>query len=283
MKKRLLMPFSDVVHSPVNPYTVKRRVQNLTELFHIKETLENRVDRQMKKIFEQDEALKNKQKKINTINNDMLDVLSMVIEYRDVESGKHIRRIQNFTNVLLHALADKYPKYHLDEEKIALITSASSMHDIGKIAIPDSILLKPGRLTPEEFQIMKQHAAKGCEILEQIDSVEKNDYYKYCYDICRYHHEKYDGLGYPDGLAGEDIPEESRMIAVADAYGAMTSNRSYRRSLSQEIVREEIEKGKGTQFDPKFAEIMIEMIDEDKEYRMRDSIPEGENDGKQEA
>ena len=140
-KNKLFMPFSDVVHSPVNPYTVKRRVQNLTELFHIKETLENQVDRQMKKIFEQDEALKNKQKKINTINNDMLDILNMVIEYRDVESGKHIRRIQNFTAVLLHILAEKYPKYHLDEEKIALITSASSMHDIGKIAIPDSILL----------------------------------------------------------------------------------------------------------------------------------------------
>ena len=108
----------------------------------------------------------------------MLDVLSMVIEYRDVESGKHIRRIQKFTEELLRILSVKYPKYNIDEEKMALITSASSMHDIGKIAIPDSILLKPGRLTPEEFQIMKQHTSKGCEILEQIDSVEKNDYYK---------------------------------------------------------------------------------------------------------
>lgn len=273
-KNKLFMPFSDVVHSPVNPYTVKRRVQNLTELFHIKETLENQVDRQMKKIFEQDEALKNKQKKINTINNDMLDILNMVIEYRDVESGKHIRRIQNFTAVLLHILAEKYPKYHLDEEKIALITSASSMHDIGKIAIPDSILLKPGRLTPEEFQIMKQHTVKGCEILEQIDSVEKNDYYKYCYDICRYHHEKYDGLGYPDGLAGDEIPIWAQVVAIADCYDALTSKRSYKDAFSHEEAVEMIRDGAcGTFSDeildcfgmilPKFKELALKYADKD--------------------
>ena len=242
-KNSLIMPFSDVVHSPFNPYTVKKRIQNLTELFHIKNTLENQVQKQMKKIFEQNEALKNKQKKINAINNDMLDVLSMVIEYRDVESGKHIRRIQKFTEVLLRALSIKYPKYNLDEEKIALITSASSMHDIGKIAIPDSILLKPGRLTPEEFQIMKLHTLKGCEILEQIDSVEKNDYYKYCYDICRYHHEKWDGLGYPDGLAGDAIPIWAQVVSIADCYDALTSKRPYKDAFSHEKAVEMIRDG----------------------------------------
>ena len=273
-KNTLALPFSDVVHSPVNPYTVKQRVQNLTELFSIKETLENQVQQQMKKIFEQNEALKNKEKKINSINNDMLDVLSMVIEYRDVESGKHIRRIQKFTEELLRTLAVKYPKYNIDEEKIALITSASSMHDIGKIAIPDSILLKPGRLTPEEFQVMKQHTSKGCEILEQIDSVEKNDYYKYCHDICHYHHEKWDGLGYPEGLAGDDIPIWAQVVAIADCYDALTSKRSYKDAFSHERAVEMIRDGACGAFSdeildcfsmvlPKFKALALKYADKD--------------------
>jgi len=273
-KNTLALPFSDVVHSPVNPYTVKQRVQNLTELFRIKETLENQVQKQMKKILEQNEALKNKEKKINSINNDMLDVLSMVIEYRDVESGKHIRRIQKFTEALLRILSEKYPKYNIDDEKIALITSASSMHDIGKIAIPDSILLKPGRLTPEEFQIMKQHTSKGCEILEQIDSVEKNDYYKYCYDICHYHHEKWDGLGYPEGLAGDNIPIWAQVVAIADCYDALTSRRSYKDAFSHEKAVEMIRDGACGAFSdeildcfsmvlPKFKALALKYADKD--------------------
>ena len=277
-KNTLALPFSDVVHSPVNPYTVKQRVQNLTELFSIKETLENQVQQQMKKIFEQNEALKNKEKKINSINNDMLDVLSMVIEYRDVESGKHIRRIQKFTEELLRTLAVKYPKYNIDEEKIALITSASSMHDIGKIAIPDSILLKPGRLTPEEFQVMKQHTSKGCEILEQIDSVEKNDYYKYCHDICHYHHEKWDGLGYPEGLAGDDIPIWAQVVAIADCYDALTSKRSYKDAFSHERAVEMIRDGACGAFSdeildcfsmvlPKFKALALKYADKDTDQK----------------
>ena len=273
-KNTLALPFSDVVHSPVNPYTVKQRVQNLTELFRIKETLENQVQQQMQKILEQNEALKNKEKKINSINNDMLDVLSMVIEYRDVESGKHIRRIQKFTEELLRILSVKYPKYNIDEEKMAPITSASSMHDIGKIAIPDSILLKPGRLTPEEFQIMKQHTSKSCEILEQIDSVEKNDYYKYCHDICHYHHEKWDGLGYPEGLAGDDIPIWAQVVAIADCYDALTSKRSYKDAFSHEKAVEMIRDGACGAFSdeildcfsmvlPKFKTLALKYADKD--------------------
>ena len=183
----LQMPFCDVISSPVNPYIAKRRVANMAELFSHKNELEQLVNEQTKKILEQNERLKTQQKKINTINNDMLDTLSTVIEYRDVESGRHIHRIRKFTELLLRVLAKKYPKYNLTEEKIELITSASSIHDIGKIAIPDSILLSPCRLTYDEFRVMKQHTIKGCEILEQLDAVEKNEYYSYCYDICRYH------------------------------------------------------------------------------------------------
>ena len=268
----LQIPFCDVIASPVNPYIAKRRIANMVELFSNKNELEQLVNDQTKKILEQNERLKTQQKKINTINNDMLDTLSTVIEYRDVESGKHIHRIRKFTELLLRVLAKKYPKYNLTEEKIELITSASSIHDIGKIAIPDSILLSPRRLTYDEFRIMKQHTIKGCEILEQLDAVEKNEYYSYCYDICRYHHEKWDGLGYPDGLVGDQIPIWAQVVSVADCYDALTSERPYKTAFSHEQAVDMIRTGACGAFSdemmecfsavlPKFKALAVEYAD----------------------
>ena len=139
------------------------------------------------------------------------------------------------------------------------------LHDVGKIGVPDEVINKPGRLTDEEFSKIKKHPGIGGKILSNIQEMPE------LAAGAKWHHERYDGKGYPQGLAGEDIPEEARIIAVADAYDAMTSNRSYRGSLPQHIVRSEIEKGKGSQFDPKFADIMLKMIDDDKEYHMRDN------------
>lgn len=139
------------------------------------------------------------------------------------------------------------------------------VHDIGKIGIPDSILEKPGRLTDEEFGVIKTHSVQGAEILSDTTEM------PWIMTGAKWHHERYDGKGYPDGLAGEAIPEEARIIAVADAYDAMTSDRSYRSGMDQKKVRTIIEEGKGTQWDPHFADIMLEMIDHDKDYRMRGS------------
>ncbi len=235
--------FSDVVSSPVNPFVIQKRVANLVELYSHKNELEELVERQTAKILSQNRALKLQQRKINTINNDMLDTLSTVIEYRDVESGRHIHRIKKFTEVMLRHLAVKYPKYKMTEEKINLIASASSLHDIGKIAIPDSILLSPRRLTYDEFTIMKSHTVKGCDLLNQLDSVERNEYFTYCYDICRYHHEKYDGMGYPDGLKGDEIPIWAQVVSVADCYDALTSERPYKAAFSHEQAVEMIRTG----------------------------------------
>ena len=138
------------------------------------------------------------------------------------------------------------------------------LHDVGKIGVPDEVINKPGRLTDEEFACIKKHPAIGYKILSNIKEMPELS------AGARFHHERYGGNGYPEGISGLDIPEVARIIAVADAYDAMTSNRSYRGVLPQEKVRDEIEKGKGTQFDPQFADIMLEMIDEDQEYRMRD-------------
>ena len=132
---------------------------------------------------------------------------------------------------------------------------------MGKIGIPDGILNKPGTLTSEEYELIKAHSAMGASILKNIE-----DKFESC---AMYHHERYDGTGYPKGIKGNDIPEEARIIAVADAYDAMSSDRSYRAHLSQEAIKSELELGMGTQFDPKFAEIMLTIVEEDKEYRLR--------------
>ena len=137
------------------------------------------------------------------------------------------------------------------------------LHDIGKIGVPDAVINKPGRLTDEEYDIIKKHPVMGATILENIK--EKRE----LAIGARSHHEKYGG-GYPDGIKGEEISEQARIIAVADAYDAMTSYRSYRDPMPQEKVRSKIEKGKGTQFDPQFADIMLEMMNEDKKYDLRE-------------
>ena len=272
LQQKYHIRFSDVISSPVNPFIAKKRVANLIELFRSRMEQENLINQQSKTILEQNLELQQQQKKINTINNDMLDTLSMVIEYRDVESGRHIHRIRKFTEALLRALVSKYPKYDLTEEKIELITSASSIHDIGKIAIPDSILLSPRRLTYDEFKVIKQHTVKGCEILDQLESVEKNEYFRYCYDICRYHHEKWDGQGYPDGLSGDQIPIWAQVVSLADCYDALTSERPYKAAYSHEQAVDMIRSGAcGTFSDemmdcfssvlPKFKQLSIEYAD----------------------
>ena len=138
------------------------------------------------------------------------------------------------------------------------------LHDVGKIGVPDAVINKPGKLTEEEYEEIKKHPVIGARILGNIREMPE------LVTGARWHHERFDGRGYPDGLKGGDIPERARIIAVADAYDAMTSSRSYRRRMEQSEVREQLERGKGTQFDPRFAEIMLRMMDEDKGYRMRE-------------
>ncbi len=135
----------------------------------------------------------------------MINALSSVVEFRSLESGEHIKRVETFTGIILYHLRKLYPEYNITDEQVKLIVKASALHDIGKIAIPDEILLKPGRFTKDEYEVMKTHTTQGCEILEKFKQ-DDNEFYQYCYDICRHHHERYDGKGYPDHLVGEDIP-----------------------------------------------------------------------------
>lgn len=217
---------SDIIIKPFDPHIVKKRVQNSVELYQHKNHLEDLVEHQTRRLME--------------TNDFVVDALSTVIEYRSLESGQHIRRIRIFTRTLLEQMAKDCPEYALTRARIDTITSASAMHDIGKIAIPDSILLKPGRLTPEEFEVMKSHSAKGCEVLKAFRRMEDKAYLRYSYDICRYHHERWDGRGYPDGLKGDEIPVCAQAVSIADVYDALTSPRVYKPAYSHEKAMEMI-------------------------------------------
>lgn len=183
--------------------------------------------------------------------------LADAIDAKDAYTNGHSRRVAEYSREIAK-------RFGYDENAQSKVYMMGLLHDVGKIGVPDAVINKTGKLTDEEFEMIKAHPGIGSRILENIREMPELS------AGARWHHERYNGRGYPDGLAGKDIPEEARIIAVADAYDAMSSNRSYRNTLPQEVIRGEIEKGKGGQFDPTFADIMLAMIDEDKDYNMRD-------------
>lgn len=163
-------------------------------------------------------------------NNDMMiNILSHMVEFRNGESGLHILHIHTMTEILLRQLCSKTDRYGLTREDIERISTASALHDVGKISVPDSILNKPGRLTDEEFQIMKSHSVIGAQMLSQLPVYKDEPFIQTAYEICRWHHERYDGKGYPDGLKGDEIPISAQIVSLADVYDALTSERCYKR------------------------------------------------------
>lgn len=237
---------SDIIYKPFEARVVMRRALNIMELF------ENRLNIE-KKLEERTQKLVAMQKQLEQSNEFLINALSSVVEFRSLESGEHIKRVRYFTRILLNYLQKYYPEYGLTKDQINLIVKASALHDIGKITIPDSILLKPGKLTPQEYEEMKTHTTKGCEILEKFNQ-EETEFYRYCYDICRYHHERYDGKGYPDGLAGEEIPVWAQVVSIVDVYDALVSKRVYKLPYATNVAVEMIHNGECGVFSPKILE-----------------------------
>jgi len=184
--------------------------------------------------------------------------LSDAVDAKDRYTSGHSKRVAEYSRMIAKRMGKT-------EAEQAEIYRAGLLHDVGKIRIPAEIINKPGRLTDEEYNIIKIHPVTGYHILRGISEE------SIIAIAAKYHHERYDGKGYPNGLEGEKIPEVARILGVADSYDAMASNRSYRNALPQEVVRSEIEKGRGTQFDPRIADIMLQMIDEDKDYKMKEA------------
>ena len=191
----------------------------------------------------------------------MISILSHIVEFRNGESGLHVLHIQVLTDMLLRHLVQKENNpYSISKEQIGLISIASALHDIGKITIPDEILNKPGRLTAEEFVVMKGHSMAGANMLEQLPFEQKNEpLVKTAYEICRWHHERYDGGGYPDGLKGEEIPISAQAVSLADVYDALTSERCYKDAYSHEKAIEMILAGQCGAFNPLLLECLLDI------------------------
>lgn len=237
---------TDIISKPIMPGFIKCRINNVLELYRHRYDLES--------------LLEAKVEKLNLVNQSMIEALANIIEFRDGESGEHVKRISSLSKKILLKLNDKYPEYYLPREEIDKIANASVLHDVGKIAIPDNVLNKPGRLTKEEFEIMKSHSLKGCEILSHIPNLLDEDTYKYSYDICRHHHERWDGRGYPDGLAGDEISIWAQAVAIVDVYDALISPRVYKAPFPHDVAVKMIYNGECGIFNPKILEAFNEAI-----------------------
>ena len=242
-EKALELGAKDFIRKPFAPKILVLRVTHCIELNRLQKDLYSEVEKKSRQ---------NEELFLGIVKS-----LAAAIDAKDTYTNGHSVRVAEYS-------AEIARRVGYDVSALQRIYITGLLHDVGKIGIPDAIINKNGKLDDEEYAIIKTHPEKGAAILSNIQDMPELSI------GARWHHERFDGKGYPEGLMGEDIPEMARIIAIADAYDAMTSNRSYRRSLPQEVVRAEIEKGRGTQFDPIFAEIMLKMIDEDTNYNMRD-------------
>ena len=236
---------TDYISRPFDASIVRRRVNNTIMLYSKQKLLVNMVAEQ---IYE-------KQKN----NNLMIHILSHIVEFRNGESGTHVLHINNITELLLQKVIEKSNGRLLTQEQAALISTASALHDIGKIAIPEDVLNKPGRLTETEYDIMKRHSMIGANMINMMGDHKQEELVQIAYEICRWHHERYDGNGYPDGLKGDEIPLSAQIVSLADVYDALTSERVYKKAYSHAQASSMIVNGECGVFNPFLLECLLEI------------------------
>ena len=241
------MGVSDYISRPFDAKIVYQRVLNMIKLYAKQRRLIRMVTDQ---IYEKERN-----------NRMMIGILSQIVEFRNGESGLHVIHINLITQLLLEQLVKKTGKYQLSWEDRFLIATASALHDIGKIGIDERILNKPGKLTKEEFEIMKTHTLIGAHMLDNLDMYKNEKLVKLAYEICRWHHERYDGKGYPDGLSGEEIPISAQVVSLADVYDALVSERVYKKAFTHEKALEMIQNGECGTFNPLLLQCLLEVQD----------------------
>ncbi|SFT78665.1 putative two-component system response regulator [Selenomonas sp. GACV-9] len=240
----------DFVHKPFIPTLILRRIERTLELKALQHHMQQEIDRQT--------AIAQAQlASTQRLFREMIETLADTIDAKDTYTNGHSHRVADYAQEIARR-AGKSAEYQ------RTVYYMAQLHDIGKIGIPSSLINKKSQLTDEEYAAIQQHTVIGSDILAHVGEMPE------LAGASRSHHERYDGTGYPDGLAGTAIPEKVRIIAVADTYDAMASKRSYRDVLPQAVVRQEMEKARGTQLDPDFVDIMLQMIDEDSSYKMRE-------------
>lgn len=245
MERAYELGVTDYISRPFDALIVRRRVENTLMLYAKQKRLVGLVADQ---VYEKERN-----------NSMMVNILSHIVEFRNGESGLHVLHINTMTEILLQHLVEKTDKYPLTQEDIIRISTASALHDIGKISIPDEIINKSGRLTKEEFEIMKTHSAVGASMLSAITAYQNEPFMKTAYEICRWHHERYDGKGYPDGLKGDEIPISAQIVSLADVYDALTSERCYKKAFSHETAINMIMNGECGAFNPLLLDCLLEV------------------------
>ena len=238
---------SDYISRPFDAKVVYQRVFNTIKLYAKQRRLSALIGDQ---IYEKEKN-----------NRMMITVLSHIVEFRNGESGMHVLHINRLTEKILECLVQKTDRYHLSYSDRYLITTASALHDIGKIGIDDKILNKPGKLTKDEFEIIKTHTLIGARMLEGMEVYKDEPLIKMAYQICRWHHERYDGKGYPDGLKGDEIPISAQVVSLADVYDALVSERVYKKAFSHEKAMEMILAGECGTFNPLLLECLTDIQD----------------------
>lgn len=257
---------SDYITRPFDARVVCRRVSNTLMLYAKQKRLVQMVAEQ---VYEKEK-----------VSNTMISILSHIVEFRNNESGLHVVHIRTITELLLRRLCKKTDRYPLTEADISLISTASALHDIGKINIPEQILNKPGRLTKEEFDIIKTHSAVGEHMLRQIPFNQNEPLVKVAREICRWHHERWDGRGYPDGLKGDEIPISAQVVSLADVYDALTSERCYKAAFDHETALNMIVNGECGAFNPLLLECLMDGADQIKQA-MQETEEEKQKDAEQ--
>lgn len=257
---------SDYITRPFDARVVCRRVSNTLMLYTKQKRLVQMVAEQ---VYEKEKT-----------SNTMISILSHIVEFRNNESGLHVIHIRTITELLLRRLCKKTDRYPLTEADISLISTASALHDIGKINVPEEILNKPGRLTKEEFEIIKTHSAVGEHMLRQIPFNQNEPLVKVAREICRWHHERWDGRGYPDGLKGDEIPISAQVVSLADVYDALTSERCYKAAFDHETALNMIVNGECGAFNPLLLECLMDGADQIKQA-MQETEEEKQKDAEQ--
>lgn len=245
----------DILRKPFEEGIIRHRVSNAANAFIKQAELEASMVQKNKTMERQYALLKQQSEELKHSKQMVIDVLGTVVEHRNMDNVGHTKQVKEITRILAEAMKEDYPEYELTAQKVQVITLASVLHDIGKITIPDSILLKPTKRTEEETELMRSHTTKGCEILNSIQGVWDREYVDTCLQICRHHHERYDGKGYPDGLVGDAIPIAAQIVGLADLYDTLVRENITKAAYSTEEAFEMITCGECGIWNPKLLSV----------------------------
>lgn len=248
---------SDFIRKPVHKDFVMERVEKLVDLFIQKNEFKDRLERQTQTLRNQYKLLQEQAEQLKKSNENIIEVLGTIVEYRNMENRNHIKRVSSFTEILGRHMMENYPEYNLTAGKVQMIAQASVLHDVGKIMIRDEVLLKPGHLTENEQEYLKSHTLRGFEIISSItEHWDNKDYVQCCQEIARSHHERYDGGGYPDELKGDEIPISAQLVSLADCFERLIYDNINESAVSYEEAYHMILQGERGCFSPKLLDCL---------------------------